>query len=184
MMNGKKLFKAEMQEINKLTNQQKGETLTGLLMEKEARRIKRVESVKKCNVKRYGSLKVQKELEEENKALMQEIERLERELKEVKQLKVFKESKQIKEIKESGNYFDINDVPEYEELENELKYKDEITKLLCALGTQIGFENDLGFLYLDILKENGLKQANIYPIAEKREKEYKKIIEAIKNEFD
>jgi hypothetical protein len=183
-MNGKKLFQSEMREINKLTNQQKGETLAGLLMEKEARRIKRVEAVKKCNVKRYASLKRQKELEEENKSLMQEIERLERELKDVKQLKGFKESKQIKEIKTEGGYFDINDVPEYEELENEERYKDDIEKLLIALGKHIGFEDDLSFLYLDILRENGLKQAKKYPIAEKREKEYKKIIEAIKKEFD
>lgn len=159
-------------------------TLSDLILKEELKRIKRVESVKKCNVKRYASLKVQKELEEENKALKADNERLENELKEVKQLKGFRESKQIKEIMTEGGYFSIDDVPEYEELENEKKYTDEIESLLCALGRQIGYNDDLSFLYLDILKENGLKQAKKYPFAEKREKEYKKIIEAIKNEFD
>jgi hypothetical protein len=184
MMNGKKLFQENLRHIQDMKLNETKATLSDLIMKEEIKRVKRVEAVKKCNVKRYASLKAQKELEAENKALIIDNERLERELKEIKQLKGFKESKQVKEIKTEGGYFDIDDVPEYEDLDNEKKYTDEIEKLLCALGKHIGFEDDLTILYLDILRENGLKQAKKYPIAEKREKEYKKIIEAIKNEFD
>lgn len=181
MLNGKKLFQAEMREINKLSNQQKGETLASLLMEKEAKRIKRVESVKKCNVKRYASLKRQKELEDENKELLKEIDRLEKEIKEVKQLKGFKESPQVREIKDDGYM-----VPEYEELDNEDYYIDEIEKLLIELCEYHGKEDDkyICEMYKNILQKNQLKSANKYPLATKREKEYKKIIEAIKKEFD
>lgn len=185
-MNGKKLFQENLRHIQDMKLSETKATLSDLILKEELKRVKRVEAVKKCNVKRYASLKVQKELEAENKALREENERLKNELKEVKQLKGFRESKQIKEIDDhKGGYFDINDVPEYEELENEDYYIDEIEKLLIELGDYHGKRDDnyICEIYKNILQKNQLKPANKYPIATKREKEYKKIIEAIKNEF-
>jgi hypothetical protein len=188
-MNGKKLFTAKMEQIDNLKAKEAINALKQVEIDNEIKRRKRIEATNKCNVKRYASLKVQKELEEENKALKEDNERLEKEVAELKLLKGFKESKQIKEIKDDhkggifDDYHDDDYVPEYEDLDNEEMYNDEITRLLIMIGNQIGFKGDAIILYKDILRKNGLKQAKKYPYAERREKEYKKIIDALNREL-
>jgi len=183
MMNGKKLFNNTMHEIQNMKPNESKATLSNLIMEQEIKRIKRVEAVKKCNVKRYASLKVQKELEIEIKELLKEIEALKKENNDLKQLKGFKESKQIKEINDDDEEPYI--IPEFEIMDTKEanKYIDSISDLLEELT---GSTDDIINMnkYLSILRKNNLRKPSTYPRKERQIKQYKMIIEAIKNEFE
>lgn len=171
MMNGKKLFQENLRHIQDMKLNETKATLSDLILKEELKRVKRVEAVKKCNVKRYASLKRQKELEAENMALKKEIE-------ELKQLKGFKESPQVKE-------FTSDDIPEFEELETseENEYIDTISDLLEGL-TYSKDDNLNMEVYKNILKKNKLRKPSSYPLKDRQRKQYKMIIEAIKNEFE
>lgn len=170
MMNGKKLFQENLRHIQAMKLDETKATLSDLILREELKRVKRVEAIKKCNVKRYASLKRQKELEAENMALKKEIE-------ELKQLKGFKESPQVKE-------FTSDEIPEFEDMETseENEYIDTINDLLEGLS-QSKDENLNMSIYKEILQKNKLRRTSSYPIKERR-KQYKLIIEAIKKEFE
>lgn len=204
MMNGKKLFNHTMHEIQNMKPNESKATLSNLIMEQEIKRIKRVDAVKKCNVKRYASLKVQKELETEIKELLKEIETLKKENTELKQCKngdaggqpplnprdpyamgamAFKESNQIKEI--NGDDEEQYIIPEFEIMDTKEanKYIDSISDLLEEL-TETEDETINMNKYLSILRKNNLRKPSTYPRKERQIKQYKMIIEAIKNEFE
>lgn len=170
-MNGKKLFQENLRHIQSMKLDETKATLSDLILKEELKRVRRVEAVKKCNVKRYASLKRQKELEDENMKLKKEIE-------ELKQLKGFKESPQVKEITSE-------DIPEYEEMDTseENEYIDSISDLLEGL-TQSKDDNYNMSIYKEILQKNKLRRPSSYPIIERRRKQYKLIIDAIKKEFE
>ncbi|NCX04305.1 MAG: hypothetical protein EBW68_00805 [Actinobacteria bacterium] len=170
-MNGKKLFQENLRHIQDMKLNETKATLSDLILKEEIKRVRRVEAVKKCNRKRYASLKIQKELEAENMALKKEIE-------ELKQLKGFKESPQVKEITS-------DEIPEFEDMETseENEYIDTISDLLEGL-TESKDDNYNMSIYKEILKKNNLRRPSSYPILERRRKQYKLIIESIKKEFE
>jgi hypothetical protein len=184
-MNGKKLFTHKINEIQNMNPNESKATLSNLIMEQEINRIKRIEAVKKCNRKRYASLKVQIELEKENKELLKEIERLQKENEELKRLKGFKESKQIEEIDNDDDDQPTYIIPEFEilDINTANKYIDEISDLLEELT---GSENETinHNKYVSILKKNNLRKPSTYKLAERQNKQYKLILRAVKEEFD
>jgi hypothetical protein len=185
-MNGKKLFTAKMEQIDNLKAKEAINALKQVEIDNEIKRRKRIEATNKCNVKRYASLKVQKELEEENKALKADNERLEKEIAELKLLKGFRESKQIKEIKDDhkGGFFDDYDVPEDEEMpeDEENENLDKIEELIRMLYNPRNATEWTKY-FEQFLRDNKLRKPLSFKLLDRKRKEFKKIIDALNREL-
>lgn len=184
-MNGKKLFTAKMEQIDNLKAKDAINALKQVEIDNEIKRRKRIEATNKCNVKRYASLKVQKELEEENKALKADNERLEKEVAELKLLKGFKESKQIKEIDDhKGGFFNDYDVPEDEEMpeDEENENLDKIEELIRRIYNPRN-ATEWTKCFEQFLRDNKLRKPLSYPLLDKKRKVFKQIIDALNREL-
>jgi hypothetical protein len=179
-MNGKQLFNAKMEQIDGLKAKDAINALKHVEIDNEIKRRKRIEATNKCNVKRYASLKVQKELEAENKALKEDNDRLEKEIEELKKLKGFKESPKVREIRDDGGYI----LPEDEEMSEteENSYTDKIEDLINEIYRPKNVEELMAY-FEDFLKENKFRKPLLFPLLERKRKEFKKIIDALNREL-